>query len=200
MGKRFFVTICVVLCVLAGCGSPAPREGSPAPREGRVIPDSQAAATPGSTPFGSAATATTLATASLAPRTEAPTLAPATSAPATQAPATQAPVTQAPATRAPATAAPTAKPISIVFTAVRSPVSPNGTGLASVSTAPNISCDIVVTYKSGASKAQGLTAKTSDAAGVVTWTWNIGPSTTLGTWPIDVTCGSARGHATFVVQ
>jgi micrococcal nuclease len=72
--------------------------------------------------------------------------------------------------------------------------------LAAVSTAPNISCSIVVTYKSGASNAQGLTAKRSDAAGAVTWTWTIGGNTTAGTWPIDVTCGGARGHATFIVQ
>jgi hypothetical protein len=74
------------------------------------------------------------------------------------------------------------------------------TGLAAVSTAPNISCSVVVTYKSGASTAQGLVPKTSDAAGAVSWTWNIGANTTLGTWPINMTCGGARGHATFVVQ
>jgi hypothetical protein len=109
-------------------------------------------------------------------------------------------VTATPAAPTPVTAAPTAKPVGVVFTSVRSPVSRNGTGLAAVSTAPNISCTIVVTYRSGASTAQGLIPKTSDAAGAVSWTWNIGGNTTLGTWPIDVTCGSARGHATFVVQ
>jgi hypothetical protein len=118
----------------------------------------------------------------------------------TQASATQALVTQAPPTLAPATAAPTAKPVGVIFTSVRSPVSRNGTGLAAVSTAPNMSCTIVVTYKSGASTAQGLTAKTSDATGAVSWTWMVGGNTTVGTWPIDVNCGGARGHATFVVQ
>jgi len=113
--------------------------------------------------------------------------------------ATPAPQTAAP-TVAPATAASTAKPVGVVFTWVRSPVSRNGTGLVAVSTAPNVSCTILVTYKSGPSSAQGLTPKTSDGAGAVSWTWNIGSNTTLGTWPIDVTCGGARGHATFVVQ
>ncbi|MGH2472952.1 MAG: hypothetical protein ACRDG6_11190 [Candidatus Limnocylindria bacterium] len=72
--------------------------------------------------------------------------------------------------------------------------------MVTVSTAPNISCAITVTYKSGPSEAQGLVPKISSPAGAVTWTWNIGPSTTLGTWPIDVTCGGASGRATFVVQ
>ncbi len=109
-------------------------------------------------------------------------------------------LSSAPAAATTATAAPTAKPVGVVFTSVRSPVSRNGTGLAAVSTAPNTSCSIVVTYKSGQSSAQGLIPKTSDGAGAVSWTWNIGATTTLGEWPIDVTCGGVRGHATFVVQ
>jgi hypothetical protein len=187
LGKRFSVAICAVLFALTACGDAATSKAG-------IAPVAQAAATLVPTPLGSAPASAAPATALPAPKTASPTVAAAITAPATQAPATQ-----APATRAPATVAPTAKPIAVVFTSVRSPVSPNGTGLASVSTAPNISCDIVVTYKSGASKAQGLTAKTSDAAGVVTWTWTIGTNTTAGTWPIDVTCGGARGHATFVV-
>jgi hypothetical protein len=79
-------------------------------------------------------------------------------------------------------------------------MSRNGTGLVTISTAPSVSCAITVTYKSGPSSAQGLAPKISNAAGAATWTWNIGPSTTLGTGPIDVTCGGASGRATFVVQ
>jgi hypothetical protein len=186
LGKRLSLSVCVALFALAGCGTPATKDQS-------ILPPGKAeAATPQPAVLSAvAATATAAAaTASPAPQTAAPT----------QAPATAAPATQAPVTRPPATAAPTAKPIGVVFTSVRSPVGRNGTGLAAVSTGPNISCSIVVTYKSGASTAQGLIPKTSDAAGAVSWTWNIGATTTLGTWPIDVTCGGARGHATFVVQ
>ena len=180
MEKRFAGVICVSLFAIAACGTSATKDAG-------VLPGAQATATPVSAPSSSAPSATP--TPTLVVQSAAPTQA-----------ATQAPVTQAPPTRAPATAAPTAKPVGVVFTSVRSPVSPSGTGLASVATAPNITCDIVVTYKSGASKAQGLTAKTSDAAGAVSWTWTIGGNTTAGTWPIDVTCGGIRAHATFVVQ
>ncbi|MDQ2913096.1 MAG: hypothetical protein M3T56_07550 [Chloroflexota bacterium] len=181
MEKRFSVLMCVVLFAFVGCGTPATRDAG-------IVPDTQATATPALTPL-----VTALVTAAPGSTTASP------ATPAIRA-VTPAPATQAPATVAAATAAPTVKPVGVAFTSVRSPVSRNGTGLAAVSTAPNISCSIVVTYKSGPSSAQGLVPKTSDAAGAVSWTWNIGAATTLGTWPIDVTCGSARAHATFVVQ
>jgi micrococcal nuclease len=59
---------------------------------------------------------------------------------------------------------------------------------------PGASCGIVVHYKSGPSRAQGLTAKTTNGAGLVSWSWFIGTNTTPGQWPIDVTCGSASGQ------
>jgi hypothetical protein len=51
-------------------------------------------------------------------------------------------------------------------------------------------CSIVVYYKSGASRAQGLYAKTP-RAGRVSWTWKVGTNTTAGRWAITVSCGSA---------
>ena len=64
-----------------------------------------------------------------------------------------------------------------------------------VTTAPNTGCSIRVQYKSGPSRAQGLSAKTSDGAGNVSWTWIVGSNTTPGQWPIYVTCGSASGQS-----
>jgi len=187
LGKRFFVAVCFVLFALAGCGTAATRDAG-------IVPGAQAPQLETSVPNAAASASVTAApaapTATAAPQTTPPT----------QAPATEAPATPAPAARAPATVAPTAKPVGVVFTSVRSPVSRNGTGLVTISTAPNTSCAIRVTYKSGPSSAQGLVPKISNAAGAATWTWTIGGNTTLGTWPIDVTCGGASGHATFVVQ
>jgi hypothetical protein len=61
-------------------------------------------------------------------------------------------------------------------------------------------CSIVVYYKSGRSKAQGLYAKTP-AAGRVSWTWKVGTNTTSGRWAITVSCGSAGTLRTsFVVR
>ncbi len=64
---------------------------------------------------------------------------------------------------------------------------------------PGVSCGIVVHYKSGPSRAQGLTAKTTNGAGLVSWSWFIGTNTTSGQWPIDVTCGSASGQTSINV-
>src|SRR3954469_10831179 len=57
-------------------------------------------------------------------------------------------------------------------------------------------CTIAVLYKSGPSHAQGLGPK-RPVRGYVVWKWRVGGNTTLGTWPIQVNCGSAgsfRAH------
>jgi hypothetical protein len=51
-------------------------------------------------------------------------------------------------------------------------------------------CSIIVYYKSGPSRAQGLYPKTP-RAGRVSWTWKVGTNTTPGRWTITVSCGSA---------
>ena len=58
------------------------------------------------------------------------------------------------------------------------------------SVAPARRCSITVHYKSGPSRAQGLSPK-SPVNGRVSWTWKIGTNTTPGRWPITVSCGSA---------
>ena len=54
---------------------------------------------------------------------------------------------------------------------------------------PNTRYSITVYYKSGASDADGLEAKTSDSDGFVSWTWKIGGRTTPGTWHLDIKGG-----------
>ena len=201
MGRRFFTSIWLAAALLAACGAPTVGQagtiGNDQPRTLQTPTGAPSTAAPTQTATASAASTVTAApiTVAPAPRAQAPTTAPATAAPATAVPATA-----PPATAAAATVAPTSKPAGVVFTAVRSPVSRGGTGLVTVSTAPTAPCAITVTYKSGPSTAQGLTAKIADVSGFVTWTWNIGTNTTFGTWPIDVRCGGSSGRATFVVQ
>lgn len=60
-------------------------------------------------------------------------------------------------------------------------------------------CSITVYYKSGTSRAKGLTPKTP-VSGLVSWTWLVGGNTTPGRWPIQVSCGSAGSfHTAFKV-
>jgi hypothetical protein len=66
----------------------------------------------------------------------------------------------------------------------------------------NTSCSIEVDYKSGPSTAAGLSAKMSDGAGNVSWTWKVGGNTTVGSWPIIVNCGngSAQTHINVTLE
>ena len=84
--------------------------------------------------------------------------------------------------------------LPVTLIAVTSPVGHGNAASISVKTAPGSACTITVTYKSGPSRAKGLTPKAADAHGMVRWTWIVGTRTTPGKWPIDVTC-SAGGKS-----
>jgi hypothetical protein len=70
---------------------------------------------------------------------------------------------------------------------VTSPVRPGANATLTAKTAPGASCSIKVYYKSGPSTAQGLTTKTADSSGIVSWAWKVGTNTTPGSWRIVVT-------------
>jgi hypothetical protein len=63
----------------------------------------------------------------------------------------------------------------------------NDTAYVTIKTTPGAYCTIKVVYKSGQSHAKGLNPKRAGKSGIVTWSWKIGPSTTLGNWPIYIT-------------
>jgi hypothetical protein len=86
--------------------------------------------------------------------------------------------------------------LSVKIVSLTSPISGGKQATIEVSTAPNASCKIVVTYDSGPSAAKGLEPKTADATGSVSWTWNVGATTTPGKWPVTVTCTSGGRQAT----
>ena|SRR5437016_986797 len=94
--------------------------------------------------------------------------------------------------------------LSIVLTSVTSPVRHGNAASIIVKTAPGAACTIIVAYKSGPSRAQGLNPKTADKDGIVSWAWIVGTRTTPGLWPIRVTCSAGDQQATleasFLVQ
>jgi hypothetical protein len=83
-------------------------------------------------------------------------------------------------------------------------VSPGDDASASVQTVAGAKCTLVVTLKSGPSKAQGLGATQADDTGLATWSWHVGLNTTRGSWPATATCTSgsatAKASAKLVVQ
>ncbi len=85
-------------------------------------------------------------------------------------------------TSAPIPTLKTALPLSAALTisSVTSPVSQGANATLTAQTAPNASCTITVSYKSGPSHASGLGPQTASASGVVSWTWKVGSTTTYG--------------------
>jgi competence protein ComEC len=108
----------------------------------------------------------------------------------------------APATT-PSVVAPSSLALSLEVTSVTSPVAPGANATLLANTFPSASCTITVYYKSGPSTASGLTPKTADANGNVSWTWKVGTNTTPGNWRISVTASkdgqSVTKETTFTV-
>jgi len=78
---------------------------------------------------------------------------------------------------------------------VTSPARRNSYATLVARVVPARRCRITVLYKSGPSEAQGLYPK-GPHNGRVSWTWKVGGNTTLGRWPIQVSCGSAGSFRT----
>lgn len=103
---------------------------------------------------------------------------------------TQTPLAPAASTDTPIVSAPTATAapaLSIAVVSLTSPASRNSNATLVVRTTAGANCAIVVNYKSGPSKAQGLGPETADSNGRCAWTWKVGGNTTRGTWSITVT-------------
>lgn len=105
------------------------------------------------------------------------------------------PVTEAPK---PVTQAPAAQE-SLKITSVTSPVGGGQNATLTAKGKPNTEYDIKVVYSSGASSANGLENKNSDANGNVSWTWKVGAKTKPGTYTITVTGGGETQKIQFTV-
>ena len=105
------------------------------------------------------------------------------------------------ATLAP-TLAPVPQPLPDMGVQLRSVAGGRPGGRASVvaQTTPGASCSISYRTPAGTSStAQGLTRKTADGNGVVSWTWEIGTSTRPGTGTVVVTCNGASARSSIQI-
>jgi hypothetical protein len=80
--------------------------------------------------------------------------------------------------------------ITVRITSLTSPVSRGSFASIAARTKAGAACTITVEYKSGPSSAAGLGPKTASSTGSVSWTWRVGTRTTVGSWPVTVTCSS----------
>ena len=88
---------------------------------------------------------------------------------------------------------------SVRLVGLTSPVAAGNSATVTAGVLPRkVSCTITVSYKSGPSKAAGLSPQRPSLAGRVSWTWKVGSSTTAGRWPIVVACGAAGTMKTFL--
>jgi uncharacterized iron-regulated membrane protein len=69
-----------------------------------------------------------------------------------------------------------------------SPVSINSNASVTVKTLAGSACSISVVYGTVVSADSGLTAKIADEFGTVTWSWTVGPTVPVGTWPVKINC------------
>lgn len=69
-----------------------------------------------------------------------------------------------------------------------SPVAPGANASVIARTVPGSKCTVKVEYGGVASTDSGLAPKPADEFGTVTWTWTVGKSVPLGTWPVTITC------------
>jgi|GEM_PF-162333 len=80
----------------------------------------------------------------------------------------------------------------ISLTGAPGTVQNGSTATLSITGKPNTEYSISVYYSSGASKADGLEAKTSESNGKVSWTWKIGANTKAGTHRIVIDGGGEK--------
>jgi len=77
---------------------------------------------------------------------------------------------------------------------------PGGRASVVAQTTPGASCSISYRTPAGTSStAQGLTPKTADGNGVVSWTWEIGTSIRPGTGTVVVTCNGASARSSIQI-
>ena len=113
------------------------------------------------------------------------------------APGTAPPATPTPASRttiATATTAPT-----LIIVSVTSPVSRGAIATLAAQAPPGATVSITVYYKSGPSRAAGLSAKVADANGKVSWSWVVGTNTTPGSWRIVIETSGQTAETYFTV-
>ena len=92
--------------------------------------------------------------------------------------------------------------VGVRVTSLTNPVAPGGTvHLSALSTTPYDSCSISVALPSGRdSTASGLGPASANASGVVSWTWQVDPSTGAGEALVTIICGTKVAEATFIIS
>ena len=79
-------------------------------------------------------------------------------------------------------------PEGVAIESLLSPVAAGQNTTFDVRTNAGSTCTITAVYNQGPSRDSGLSPKTADEYGFVSWTWTVDRGAPAGTWPVTVTC------------
>ena len=80
------------------------------------------------------------------------------------------------------------EPVGVAVESLDTPIMPGSPTSLIINTNSYAKCTITVQYNGIISKDPALAPKTADAYGILTWTWTVPKNTSVGNWPISVTC------------
>ena len=83
--------------------------------------------------------------------------------------------------------------VGVAVTFIQSPVQAGSNSALSISTSGGANCTILVTYNNGVtSKDSGLSQKTADAYGQLSWTWTVEKTVPPGKYQVKATCAIGK--------
>lgn len=83
-------------------------------------------------------------------------------------------------------------PVGVSIQSMTTPIEPGSNVMLIIKTRPLATCTITAVYDKVASVDSGLSKKTADDFGTVTWTWTVEESVPIGKWPVTVTCAYGK--------
>lgn len=76
---------------------------------------------------------------------------------------------------------------------ISTPVKPGENASLTLSTLPDASCRIEITYENKVKASDsGLAPKVSDDYGQIVWSWTVEPGAPKGKWPVEINCTRAK--------
>lgn len=79
-------------------------------------------------------------------------------------------------------------PVGVSIQSLTTPIAPGSNAMIIIKTRALATCTITAVYNKVPSVDSGLSKKTADEFGTVSWTWTVESSVPVGKWPVTVTC------------
>ncbi|HRJ05968.1 MAG TPA: hypothetical protein PK096_00150 [Candidatus Saccharibacteria bacterium] len=90
--------------------------------------------------------------------------------------------------------------LGVAVQTVTSPVQPGSNASITIRTNPAAVCTISVKQAEAKMEDSGLSKKTADEFGMLSWAWTVKPTDPVGKWPINITCKNKKYSAVVVSE